>query len=81
MSLPPKLYQFSIFIGVTCKQKSRTFLDLAEKLKMPVAELMAQCNGHAYPSKALVKGPARELDVTESYLYKLANEVRNGLGS
>jgi hypothetical protein len=58
----------------------RTFIDLAEKLKMPVEDLMRQCNGHASSSKALVKGLARELDINESYLEKLADEVRKDLG-
>lgn len=64
----------------TCNGKMRNFIDLAEKLKMDVTDLMRQCNGHAYPSKALVKGLARELDINESYLEKLAEEVRKDLG-
>ena len=54
----------------------RNFIDLAEKLKMDVTDLMRQCNGHASPSKALVKGLARELGINESHLEKLAEEVR-----
>jgi hypothetical protein len=54
----------------------RNFVDLVEKLKMDVTELMRQCNGHASPSKALVKGLAKELEINESYLEKLAEEVR-----
>ena len=69
---PP--YAFSVTIGETCNRKSRNFLELAEKLKMPVEDLMRQCNGHAPPSKALVKGLAKELDISESYLEKLADE-------
>ena len=57
---------------------SRTFPDLAEKLKMDVAELMRQCNGKVSPSKALVRGLAKELDIDESYLNRLAEEVREG---
>jgi ribosome-binding protein aMBF1 (putative translation factor) len=57
-------YAFSVTIGETCARKMRTFVDLAEKLKMDVADLMPQCNGHAPPSKALVKGLAKELDIT-----------------
>ena len=38
---------------------------------MPVEDLMRQCNGHAPPSKTLVKGLAKELDITESYLDSL----------
>jgi hypothetical protein len=54
---------FSTHIGTACNVKSRTFVDLAEKLRMPVEDLMRQCNGHASPSKALVKGLAKELDI------------------
>jgi hypothetical protein len=42
---------------------------------------MRQCNGKTPPSKALVKGLSRELDITESYLDKLAEEVRKDLGA
>lgn len=37
-------------------------------------------NGKTPPSKALVKGLANELDINESYLEKLAAEVRKDLG-
>jgi hypothetical protein len=47
---------------------------------MDVSDLMRQCNGKAPPPKALVKGLARELDITESFLDKLAEEVRKDLG-
>jgi hypothetical protein len=86
IQMPPDLtaykppYAFSLCIGEACNRKSRTFIDLAEKLKMDVTDLMRQCNGHASPSKALVKGLARELDISESYLDKLAEEVRKDLG-
>jgi hypothetical protein len=42
---------------------------------MDVLGLMPQCN-----AKALVKGFSRELDITESFLEKLAEEVRKYLG-
>jgi hypothetical protein len=41
---------------------------------------MRECNAKAPPSRALVKGLARELDINESYLEKLADEVRRDLG-
>jgi transcriptional regulator with XRE-family HTH domain len=62
-------------------RKMRTFVDLAEKLKMPVEDLMRQCNGKAPPSKALVKGLAKELDIDEAFLNRLADEVRKDLGT
>jgi hypothetical protein len=53
---------------------------LAEKLKMPVEDLMRQINGKASPPKALVKGLAKELNVEESFLSRLVEEVRRDLG-
>jgi hypothetical protein len=75
---PP--YAFSTHIGAACNKQFRTFTDLAEKLKIDVTDLMRQCNGHASPSKALVKGLAKELDINESFLNRLADEVRKDLG-
>jgi hypothetical protein len=70
---PP--YAFSTTIGTACDVKSCTFIDLAEKLKMPVEDLMRQANGHASPPKALVKGRARELDIAESYRKASGSEL------
>jgi ribosome-binding protein aMBF1 (putative translation factor) len=75
---PP--YTFSTHIGAACAQQSRTFVDLAEKLKMDVSDLMRQCNGKVSPSKSLVKGLAKELGIDESFLNRLAEEVRKDLG-
>jgi ribosome-binding protein aMBF1 (putative translation factor) len=74
---PP--YTFSVTIGASCARQFRTFQDLAEKLKMPVEDLMRQCNGKAPPSKALVKGLAKELGIIEGLLEKLAADVRKDL--
>ena len=75
----PKLYPFSTHIGAAAAKQFRTFRDLAEKLKMPVTDLMQQVNATAPPSKALVKGLARELGIDESFLEKLADEVKKDL--
>jgi hypothetical protein len=77
----PKLYSFSTHIGAACAKHFKSFADLSEKLNMDLTDLMRQCNAKAPPSKALVKGLARELDINESYLDKLAEEVRKDLGS
>jgi transcriptional regulator with XRE-family HTH domain len=74
-------YQFSNVIGASCARLSRTFDDLAGKLGMDVHQFMREWNGHAPPSKGLVRGLARELDITEWYLDKLADEVRKDLGT
>jgi ribosome-binding protein aMBF1 (putative translation factor) len=76
----PKLYGFSTTIGAACARQFISFQDLADKLKIDVHELMRQCNGKVPPSKALVKGLVRELDITESFLEKLAEEVRKDQG-
>jgi hypothetical protein len=75
---PP--YTFSVTIGENCARKMRTFPDLAEQLKMPVEDLMRQYNGKVPPSKALVKGLAKELGIDEAFLNRLADEVRKDLG-
>lgn len=63
-----------------CSRQMRTFQDLADKLKMDVTDLMRQCNGKVSPSKALVKGLAKELGIDESFLNRLADEVGKDLG-
>jgi ribosome-binding protein aMBF1 (putative translation factor) len=60
---------------------SGMFADLADRLKVPVEDLMKQCNGKVPPSKALAKGLEKELDIDESFLNRLADEVRRNLGS
>jgi transcriptional regulator with XRE-family HTH domain len=75
---PP--YEFSTHIGAACAKQFRTFADLAKKLQMNVNDLMRQCNGKTPPSKALVKGLAKELNIDESFLNRLAEEVRKDLG-
>jgi hypothetical protein len=47
---------------------------------MDVHELMRQCNAKTPPTRALVKGLAKELKIDESFLEKLADEVRKDLG-
>ncbi len=76
---PP--YAFSTMIGECLTRKMMTFHELAEKLKMDVTDLMRQCNGHAAPSEALVKGLSNELGMDEALLNRLADEVRKDLGS
>jgi hypothetical protein len=75
----PRPFAFSIFIGSTCARQMRNFFDLATALDMPVGEVVLQCNGPSPPSKALVKGLARELDINEGFLEGLAEEVRSDL--
>jgi hypothetical protein len=59
----PRLYAFSTHIGTACPKQMRTYADLAEKLSLT----------------GPIKGLARELDITESFLDKLVEEVRRDL--
>jgi hypothetical protein len=47
---------------------------------MDISDLMKKYNSKALPSKALVKRLAEELDINESFMEKLAEEVRKDLG-
>ena len=51
---PP--YQFSTHIGAACARQMKTFHDLAEKLKMPVEDVMRQCNREDSSVQTLGKG-------------------------
>jgi hypothetical protein len=80
--MPPlKPYCFSTTIGEACARQMITFHDLASALNMDVHDLMKQANAKVPPSKALVKGLARELKIDERSLEKLAEEVRGDLGA
>jgi hypothetical protein len=77
-AMPPP-YSFSTVIGSAAARQMRNFFDLAEELDMQVTDVARQCNGHAPPSKALVRGLVRELNIDEGYLDKLAEVVRKDL--
>jgi hypothetical protein len=57
-----------------------SFHDLADRLHVDVVELMRQANAKIPPSRALVKGLARELGIDEALLERLAEEARRNLG-
>jgi hypothetical protein len=50
-------------------------VDLADKLKMDVTDLMRQCNGKVSPSKALVKGLAKGASVDTCRLFLPAKDA------
>jgi hypothetical protein len=58
----PKLYCFSTPSGRHAPGNSSRSGTLADKLKMHVVDLMRQCNAKIPPTRALVKGLAKELD-------------------
>jgi hypothetical protein len=67
-------------IGAACAKQSRTFVDLAEKLKIPVESLISSATGKPRHPRPLVKGLAKEPEIDESFLNRLAEEVRKDLG-
>jgi hypothetical protein len=84
------LYAFSVTIGETRNRKMRTFVDLAEKLRMPVEDLMPfQCgslhlhrNGLApstpcRPPGALQKFPFREVSTLRQLSVPLIRNTRD----
>jgi hypothetical protein len=75
---PP--YAFSVTIGETCNRKMRTFIDLAEKLRMHGGGADALVQWKAPPSKALVKGLAKELEINEFVLGEACGGGSEGLG-
>ena len=78
--MPEKLYKppyaFSTTIGETCTRKMVTFLDLAEKLKMDVTDLMAPVQWPTLHHRRLWSKAAKELDIDEGLLERLAADVR-----
>jgi ribosome-binding protein aMBF1 (putative translation factor) len=74
-------YGFSTHVGSACARQFISFQDLADKLKLDVHALMKQCNAKTPPTRALVKGLARELKIDVKFLEKLADEVRRDLGA
>jgi hypothetical protein len=77
----PKLYSFSTTVGASCARQFISFQDLVDKLKLDVHALMKQYNAKTPPTRALVKGLARELKIDVKFLEKLADEVRRDLGT
>jgi hypothetical protein len=47
---------------------------------MDVTELVKQAKAKTPPTRAIVRGLARELDIDEGFLQKLADESASGLG-
>jgi hypothetical protein len=76
----PKLYSFSTHIGAACARKMVPFFELADRLRMDVHQLMREVNAKAAPSKSLVKGLARELDIMSSISISWRRKVRKDLG-
>jgi transcriptional regulator with XRE-family HTH domain len=76
----PKVYEFSKHIGALCVTRDTNVHKLGAKLGVDPTELLRMINGKVMPTKALVKGLAKELDIDESFLNRLAEEVRKDLG-
>jgi transcriptional regulator with XRE-family HTH domain len=75
-----KVYEFSWYVAL-CVTRSTDLYSLSAKLGLEPMELVGMINGRTSPSKDVVQGLARELDIEESFLIKLADEVRRDLSA
>jgi hypothetical protein len=70
----PKLHQFSTHIGAACAKQFRTFPDLAEKLNMPVTDLMRQVQWQSTAEQ----GPGQRLSAGAGYQRIVSGEEAAG---
>jgi hypothetical protein len=80
-SMPPKVYEFSRYIGELCVDQSTDVYSLSAKLRLEPMELVGIINGKAVATKAVVQGLAIELGSDVRFLERLADEVRRDLGA
>jgi transcriptional regulator with XRE-family HTH domain len=73
-AMPP--YTFSTHVGALCVTRDTNVHKLGEKLGIDPMELLRMINGKVVPTKQVIAGLSRELDSDESYLIKLANEIK-----
>jgi transcriptional regulator with XRE-family HTH domain len=71
----PQVSEFTKFVGAMCARKMLNVYQLGQRLGVDPGELLDMVNGRKSPTKAVVRGLAKELDVDERYLEKLAAEL------
>ena len=72
----PKTYEFSRHIRVLCATQGTDVFMLGRKLRIDPITLLLMINGKIMPTKAVIRGLARELDSDVRYLEKLAVEIK-----
>jgi hypothetical protein len=72
----PKVYEFSRHICALCATRGTDVFRLGSKLGIDPIELLQMINGKAVPTRAAIRGLAKELHSNVSLLTKLANEIK-----
>jgi hypothetical protein len=71
--------EFTKFIGSMCARKMLNVYQLGPRLGIEPDELLAMINGRKATPPRIVQGLARELNIDDRYLERLAAEVRERL--
>jgi hypothetical protein len=71
-----KVYEFSEHICALCVTRGTDVFRLGTKLGIDPMELLQMINGKVVPTRAVIRGLAKELDSNVSLLMKLAAEIK-----
>jgi hypothetical protein len=72
----PKVYEFSEHICALCVTRGTDVFRLGAKLGIDPMELLQMINGKVVPTRAVIRGLAKELHSNVSILTKLATEIK-----
>jgi len=72
----PKVYKFSKRISALCVMRGTDVCKLSAAIGIDPTELLKMINGKVVPTKAVIRGLAKELDSDVRYLEKLAAEIK-----
>ena len=72
----PKVYEFSGHICALCATRGTDVFRLGVKLGIDPMELLQMISGKVVPTRAVIRGLAKELHSNVSLLTKLATEVK-----
>jgi hypothetical protein len=72
----PKVYEFTGHICTLCATRGTDVFRLGTKLGVDPMELLQMINGKVVPTRAVIRGLAKELRSNVSILTKLAAEIK-----
>jgi hypothetical protein len=72
----PKVYKFSKRISALCVMRGTDVYKLGARLGIDPNELLTMIDGKVVPTKAVIRGLAKQLDSDVRYLEKLAAEIK-----
>jgi hypothetical protein len=76
----PKVYEFSKHICALCVTRGTDVFRLGAKLGIDPMELLQMIKGKGVPTRAVIRGLAKELHSDPRYLEQLAEEISKDLG-